>query len=92
MLSLLARGHAQTRQAVAQRVGVQRQTVGPWRAMSEARGLDALRDRYVPAGTPLSLPPGVLAALAQALRHPSGVASYAAVRQWGQEPHHLEVT
>ena len=75
MLSLLASGHAQTRQAVAHLLGVHRHTVGHWRAIDEARGLDALLALYVPAGKPLSLPPGVLAALAQALRQPPGVAS-----------------
>jgi hypothetical protein len=91
MLDLLASGHVQTRQAVAQLLGVHRNTVGHWLAIDEARGLDALLDLYVPAGKPLSLPPGVLAALEQALRHPTGFASYAALRQWVQQPHHLAV-
>ena len=88
---LLASGHAQTRQAVAQLVGVHRNTVGHWLAVYEARGLDALLDLYVPAGKPLSLPPGVLAALEQALRQPRGFASYEALRQWVKQHHHLDV-
>jgi hypothetical protein len=91
VLYLLASGHAQTRQAVAQLVGVHRHTVGHWLAVDEARGLDALLDLYVPAGKPLSLPPGVLAALEQALRQPRGFASYEALRQWVQQHHHLDV-
>jgi transposase len=91
MLYLLASGHAQTRQAVAQLLGVHRNTVGHWLAIYEARGLDALLALYVPAGKPLSLPPGVLAALEQALRHPTGFASYEALRQWVKQHHRLDV-
>jgi transposase len=91
MLYLLASGQAQTRQAVAHLLGVHRNTVGHWLAIDAARGLDALLDLYVPAGKPLSLPPGVLAALAQALRHPTGFASYEALRQWVRQQHHLDV-
>jgi transposase len=91
MLYLLASGQAQTRQAVAQLLGVHRNTVGHWLAIYEARGLEALLDLYVPAGKPLSLPPGVLAALEQALRHPTGFASYEALRQWVKQHHHLDV-
>jgi hypothetical protein len=90
-LDLLASGHGPTRQAVAQLLGVHRKTVGHWLAIDEAPGLDALLDLYVPAGKPLSLPPGVLAALEQALRHPAGFASDEAWRQWVKPPHHLEV-
>jgi transposase len=91
MLYLLASGHVQPRQAVAQLLGVHRNTVGHWLAIYEAHGLDALLDLYVPAGKPLSLPPGILAALEQALRRPTGFASYEALRQWVKQHHHLEV-
>jgi transposase len=91
MLYLLASGYAQTRRAVAQLLGVHRNTVGHWLAIYEARGLEALLDLYVPAGKPLSLPPGVLAALEQALRQPTGFASYEALRQWVKQHHHLDV-
>jgi len=91
MLYLLASGQAQTRQAVAQLLGVHRQTIGRWRARYEAGGLDALVALYVPAGQPLSRPPDVLAAMAQALRQPAGFASYEALRQWGRQTSHLDV-
>jgi transposase len=91
MLYLLASGHVQTRQAAAQLLGVHRHTVGHWLAIYEAHGLEALLDLYVPAGKPLSLPPGVLAALEQALRHPAGFASYEALRQWVKQHHRLDV-
>ena len=91
MLYLLASGQAQTRQDVAQLLGVHRHTIGHWLALYEAGGLEALLEVYVPAGKPLSLPQDVLAALEQALRQPAGFASYEALRQWVQQTHHREV-
>jgi transposase len=91
MLYWLASGQAQTRQDVAQLLGVHRNTIGHWLARYEAGGLEALLALYVPAGKPLSLPPDVLAAIAQALRHPAGFASYEALRQWVKQTHHLDV-
>jgi transposase len=91
MLYLLATGQAHTRQDVAQHLGVHRNTVGHWLAIYEAGGLATLLALYVPAGKPLSLPPGVLAAIEQALRQPTGFASYEALRQWVKQTHHLEV-
>jgi transposase len=91
MLSLLASRQAQTRQDVARLLGVHRNTIGPWLACYEAGGLDALLAVYVPAGKPLSLPPDVLTALEQALQHPTGCASYEALRQWLKQTYHLDV-
>jgi transposase len=91
MLYWLASGQAQTRQDVAQLLGVHRNTIGHWLARYEAGGLEALLALYVPAGKPLSLPPDVLAAIEQALRQPAGFASYEALRQWVQQTYHLEV-
>jgi transposase len=91
MLYWLASGQAQTRQEVAQLLGVHRNTIGHWLARYEAGGLDALLALYVPAGKPLSLPPEVLAALEQALRQPAGFASYEALRQWVKQTQHREV-
>jgi hypothetical protein len=90
MLYLLASGQALTRQAVAQLLGVHRHTTGHWLAISEAGGLEALLALYVPAGTPLSLPADVLAAIAHALRQPDGLASDEALRQWVQQTYDLE--
>ena len=89
---LLATGQAHTRQDVAQLLGIHRNTVGHWLASYEAGGLAALLALYVPAGTPLSWPPDVLAAMEQARRQPAGFASYDALRQWVQPTHHLEVS
>jgi transposase len=91
MLYWLASGQAHTRRDVAQLLGVHRNTIGHWLALYETGGLEALLDVYIPAGKPLSLPPQVLAAIAQALRQPAGFASYEALRQWVQQTQHLEV-
>jgi transposase len=91
MLYLLASGQAQTRQDVAQLLGVHRNTIGHWLTLYEVGGLGALLARYVPAGKPLSLPPDVLAAIEQALQQPAGFASYEALRQWVQRTYHREV-
>jgi transposase len=81
MLYLLASGQAQTRQDVAQLLGVHRNTIGHWLVRYAAGGLETLLALYVPPGKPLSLPPDVLATLEQALQQPAGVASYEALRQ-----------
>jgi transposase len=82
MLYLLASRQAQTRQQVARLLGVHRNTIGRWLARYAAGGLEALLQTYVPAGTPVSLAPVVLASLEQALRHPEGFTSSEALRQW----------
>lgn len=91
MLYRLASGQAQTRQEVAQLLGVHRNTIGHWLAIYETGGLEALLAVYVPAGKPISLPQEVLDALEQALRQPRGVASYEALRQWVKQTQHREV-
>jgi transposase len=91
MLYLLASGQAQTRQDVAQLLGVHRNTISRWLTRYPAGGLDAVLALYVPAGKPLSLPPAVLAAIEQALRQPAGFASSAALRYWIKQTYHLDV-
>jgi putative transposase len=91
MLYMLASGRAQSRQDVAQLLGVHRNTIGHWLAIYEAGGLAALLDVYRPPGKPVSLPLEVLAALEQALRQPTGFASYETLRQGVKQTHHLEV-
>jgi transposase len=91
MLYVLASGQAQTRTAVAQLLGVHRNTISHWLRRYEEGGLEALLHIPIPAGKPVSLPPEVLAAIEQALRQPSGFASYEALRQWVQQTYHLEV-
>jgi transposase len=91
MLYLLASGQAQTRRDVAQLLGVHRNTIGHWLARYTTGGVETLLDLHVPTGKPLSLPPDILAALEQALRQPTGFASYEAVRQWVQQTYHLDI-
>jgi hypothetical protein len=90
-LSLLASGHGQTRQDVAQLLGVHRHTLGHWLALDEAGGLAAVLEVSLPAGEPASLPPDVLVGLEPALRQPAGVASDEALRQWVKPRDQLEV-
>jgi hypothetical protein len=92
MLYLLASGQAQTRRHVAQLLGVHRQTVGHWLALYATGGLEARLDRYVPSGKALSRPPDVWAGREQALRQPTGFASYEAVRPWITPHYQLAVT
>jgi transposase len=92
MLYLLASGQVQTRQDVAQLLGVHRHTIGHWLAIDEAGGLAALLEVYLPAGKPVSLPPDVLVGLEQALRQPAGFASDEALRQWVKPRYQLEVS
>lgn len=91
MLYLLASGQAHSRQDVAHLLGVHRNTIGRWLALYATGGVNALLALYVPAGTPVSLAPAVLASLEQALRRPEGFASYEALRQWVRHTHGVEV-
>ena len=91
MLYLLASGQAHCRQDVAQFLGVHRQTVGRWLALYAAGGRPAFLATDVPAGTPVSLAPAVLASLEAALRRPEGCASSEALRQWVRQTHGVEV-
>ena len=90
-LYLLASGQAHTRQDVARLLGVHRNTVGRWLALSATGGLDSLLATDVPAGTPVSLAPAGLASLEQALRRPEGFASYEALRPWVRRTHGVHV-
>ena len=90
-LDLLVSRQAHTRQDVARLLGVHRNTISRWLALYAAGGLDALLATHVPAGTPVSLAPAVLASLEQALHQPEGFASYEALRQWVHQTHGVEV-
>ncbi len=91
MLYVLASGQAQTRQQVANLLGISRNTVGHWLARYARGGLSGLLDIYIPPGKPVSLAPEVLASIEHALRQPTGVASYEALRQWVEHTHHVRV-
>jgi hypothetical protein len=72
---------AQDRQEVARLLGVHRNTIGRWLALSAAGGLEAVLATSIPAGKPVSRAPAGLARLAQALHRPEGFASCEALRQ-----------
>ena len=91
LLSLLASGQARERHQVAPRLGVHRNTLGRWLALSAAGGLAAWLATYVPAGKPVSLAPDVLASREQALHRPEGFASYEALRQWVARTHGVQI-
>ncbi len=91
MLYLLASQQAASRKEVAQRVGMDRNTIGRWLAAYEAGGLPALLNIYVPRGKAPSLTPEVVASIQQALQHPDGFASYEALRQWVEQTHHITI-
>jgi len=76
---------------VAQVLGVRRHPSGHCRARYAAGGVNTLLALSVPAGTPLSLPPDVLAAQEQALRQPAGFPSHDALRPWIQQTAPLDV-
>lgn len=90
-LYLLASGQAQTRQEVAQLLGVHRDTVGAWLSTYATGGLPALLDIYVAAGRTPSLSPEVQAALKERLRQPDGFASYDAIRRWLLQTHQISI-
>jgi hypothetical protein len=76
---------------VAHLLGVHRQTIGRWLAIYAAGGLETLLQTYIPAGTPVSLAPAVLASLEAALHRPAGFASYEGLRQGVWWTHGVEV-
>ena len=90
-LYLFASGQATTRQAVAQLLGLHRETIGRWMTCYATGGLSALLDIYVAAGKPLSLAAPVLADLEQQLRRPEGFPSHEAIRVWLAETHQVAI-
>jgi transposase len=91
MLYLLSSGQADERQEVATLLGVHRNTIGRWLATYANDGLDGLLAIYVAKGKSLSLAPNVLSSIEQALRQPTGFASYYALQQWVRKEHGLDI-
>jgi transposase len=91
MLDLLASEAAHTRQDVARRLGVSRNTIGRWLHRYETGGLAALLHISKPAGKHPSLAPNVLASIEQTLRQPTGFGSYQELRQWVERTHQVHV-
>jgi transposase len=87
----LSSGQADERQEVAILLGVHRNTIGRWLATYANDGLDGLLAIYVAKGKSLSLAPNVLSSIEQALRQPTGFASYYALQQWVRKEHGLDI-
>jgi transposase len=81
-LYLVASGQARTRRAVAELLGLSRNTVGEWLAVYEQGGLSALLEVRTAPGRRATLSDAQEARLRQALAEPAGFASYQAVRDW----------
>ena len=90
-LYLFASDQATTRQAVAQLLGLHRETIGRWMACYATGGLPALLDIYVAAGKPSILPAAVLVDLEQQLQRPEGFPSHAAIRVWLAQTHQVTI-
>lgn len=82
LLYLLASGQVTTRVAAAERLGMDRTTIGLWLATYERGGLSALMDIYIPAGKTPALSSAQLAQLQAQLDDPAGLESYAAAQRW----------
>ena len=80
MLSLLASHQARSRVAVADLLGVSRNTITQWLTTYAASGLEGLLQVYVPAGKVPALAPEQVAILQAKLAEPAGFASYGAIR------------
>lgn len=82
MLYLLASHQARSRVAVADLLGVSRNTITQWLTTYATAGLDGLLQVYVPAGKVPALAPDQVAILQAKLAEPVGFASYGAIRAW----------
>jgi hypothetical protein len=91
MRSLLASGHARTRQQGASLLGVSPNTVGHWLASYQTGGLSTVLTIYIAPGKSVSLAPDVLAGIEQALQQPAGFASYEDVRQWVEHTYPVRI-
>lgn len=90
-LYLVASGQARTRTALAELLGLHRETVGTWLAAYAEGGRAQLLDRYIPPGKASSVPLDVLAALQERLQQPGGFASYGEIQTWLAETHGVQM-
>lgn len=90
-LYLVASGRARSRSAVAELLGLNRDTVGAWFALYAEGGRAHLLELYISPGKASSLPPEVLAALRDRLEQPEGFASYGEIQTWLAETHGVQM-
>lgn len=91
MLSRIASGQAQTRTALAPRLGVNRETVGDWLRLYADGGLSALLTIRTPPGKAPNMPPAVLDDLRERLCQPDGMASHEEIRVWLATQHGIQM-
>jgi transposase len=90
-LSLLQTQQASTRGRVAQRLGVNRDTVGRWLAAYASGGIPRLLTMAKAPGKVRLLTPAMPQALRDRLPQPQGFASYKAIWQWLREEYGLSI-
>ena len=94
MLTLLKSGELKTRQAVADRLAVHRNTVGRWLSLYQSGGgMDALLHIHSPGASSgqRSLSQSVLNALQERLSDPKGFGSYGEILSWLQSTYQVEI-
>lgn len=94
MLVLLKSQQFKTRIAVANHLGIHRNTIGKWLTIYERGGIEALLEKQSP-GCPKgqrTLPKEVYNSLEEKLKESSGFASYIDVRSWVKQEHGIEVS
>lgn len=90
-LYVVASGQARSRSAVADLLGVNRDTIGAWFALYADGGRKRLLDLYVSPGKASSVPPAVRQALVKRLNEEDGFASYGEIQTWLAEQHGVEM-
>jgi transposase len=93
MLTLLKSGESKTRQAVADRLAVHRNTIGLWLSLYASGGMYALLHIHSPGGSSgqRSLSQDVLNALQDRLSDPKGFGSYGEILSWLQSTYQVEI-
>jgi transposase len=92
-LYVVASGHARSRQAIADLLGVHRHSVAAWLEAYATGGLDQMLSYQVPR-PPLRqhITPTALTALHERLQDPHGFAGYAQLRTWLAEQHQVHLS
>lgn len=91
-LYVIASGQARSRTAVADLLGVNRDTIGAWLQTYTTAGLDGLLALYQPSGRAAGVPPAVQAALRERLTQPDGFGAYGEIQTWLHTQHGLTLS
>lgn len=90
-LYVVASEQARSRSAVANLLGVNRDTIGAWFALYVEGGRERLLDLYVSPGKASSVPPSVMEALVKRLEEEDGFATYGEIQTWLAEKHGVKM-